>query len=56
MVDIPTLIQTVSVVITALSVALGIGIGVSRLRNLVKTRQIQLYMELYNKVMELARA
>ena len=52
MVDIPTLIQTVSVVITALSVALGIGVGVSKLRNLVKTRQIQLYMELYNKIME----
>jgi hypothetical protein len=52
MVDISTLIQTVSVVITALSVALGIGIGVGKLRNLGKTRQIQLYMELYNRIME----
>jgi len=52
MVDIQTLVQTVSVVITALSVALGIGMGVIQFRNLVKTRQIQLYMDLYNKIME----
>jgi len=52
MVDVQTIIQTVSVVITALSVALGIGMGVIQFRNLVKTRQIQLYMDLYNKIME----
>jgi len=52
MVDIQTLVQTVSVVIATLSVALGIGMGVVQFRNLVKTRQIQLYMELYNRIME----
>lgn len=35
-----------------LSVTFGVGIGIIQLRNLVKTRQIQLYMELYNSMNE----
>ena len=45
-------IQTVSVVITALSIVIGIVISVIQFRNLVKTRQLQLYMDMYNKIME----
>jgi hypothetical protein len=45
-------IQTVSVTIAAMSVVVGILFGVIQFRNLVKTRQIQLYLDLYNRLME----
>lgn len=43
MVDIPTTTN----VIVAVSVAFGMAMGVIQLRNLVKTRQAQLFMDLY---------
>ena len=52
MFDIQTYMQTASIVITMLSIALGIGVGIIQFRNLVKTRQIQLYMDLYNRITE----
>lgn len=52
MVDIQTYIQTASIVITMLSVALGVVMGIIQFRNLVKTRRIELYMELYNRINE----
>lgn len=52
MVDIQMYIQTASIVITMLTVALGIGMGIIQFRNLVKTRRIQLYMDMYNRIME----
>jgi len=45
-------IQTVSVLIAAMSVAVGMVVGIIQFRNLVKTRQIQLYLDLYNRLME----
>ena len=50
--DIQISIQTVSIVITMLSIVSGIGLGIIQFRNLVKTRRIQLYMELFNKLTE----
>ena len=50
--DIQVYIQTASIVITMLTVALGIGMGITQFRNLVKTRKIELYMELYNRINE----
>jgi len=35
-----------------LSIVAGIGLGIIQFRNLVKTRRIQLYMELFNKLTE----
>ena len=52
MVDIQTYVQTASIVITMLTVALGIGMGIIEFRNLIKSRQLQLYMDMYNKIME----
>jgi hypothetical protein len=45
-------IQTISIVITAMSVIIGIVISVTQFRNLVKSRQLQLYMDMYNRIME----
>jgi hypothetical protein len=45
-------IQTISIVVTMASVMVGIVVGVFQLRNLVKTRQIRLYLQLYNKLTE----
>ena len=52
MFDIQTSIQTASTVITMLSIAFGVGIGIFQVRNLVKTRRVQLYTELFNKLTE----
>lgn len=52
MFDIQTSIQTTSIVITMLSVTFGAAIGIVQFRNLVKTRRIKLYMELFNKLTE----
>ena len=52
MFDIQTSIQTISIVITMLSVTFGATIGIVQFRNLVKTRRIKLYMELFNKLTE----
>ena len=52
MFDIQTSIQTVSIVITMLSVTFGVIIGIVQFRNLVKTRRIKLYTELFNKLTE----
>ena len=52
MFDIQTSIQTVSIVITMLSVTFGVIIGLVQFRNLVKTRRIKLYIELFNKLTE----
>jgi hypothetical protein len=35
-----------------LTVALGIGMGIIQFRNLIKTRKLQLYMDMYNRIME----
>jgi hypothetical protein len=45
-------IQTVSAVAAAMSVAIGAVIGVIQFRNLVKTRQAQFFLNLYNKFSE----
>jgi hypothetical protein len=45
-------IQTVSVVITAVSIVFRIGMGIVQFRNLVKTRQIQQYLDLYHRLCE----
>jgi len=52
MVDIQTYIQTASIVITMLSITVGIIMGIIQFRNLVKTRKIEFYMDLYNRIME----
>ena len=52
MLDIQTSIQTISIVITMLSVTFGVVIGIVQFRNLVKTRRIQLYTEIFNKLTE----
>ena len=52
MFDIQTSIQTISIVITMLSVTFGAAIGIVQFKNLVKTRRIKLYMELFNKLTE----
>jgi len=52
MLDMQTSIQTISIVITMLSVTFGVVIGIVQFRNLVKTRRIQLYTELFNKLTE----
>jgi len=52
MLDIQTSIQTISIVITMLSVTFGAAIGIVQFKNLVKTRRIKLYMELFNKLTE----
>lgn len=52
MFDIQTSIQTVSIVITMLSVTFGVIIGIVQFRNLVKTRRIKLYTELFSKLTE----
>ena len=52
MFDIQTSIQTISIVITMLSVTIGAAIGIVQFKNLVKTRRIKLYMELFNKLTE----
>ena len=52
MFDIQTSIQTISIVITMLSVTFGVVIGIVQFRNLVKTRRIKLYIELFNKLTE----
>ena len=52
MIDIQTYIQTAFIVITMLTVALGVGMGIVEFRNLVKSRQLQLYMDMYNRIME----
>jgi len=52
MVDIQTYIQTASIVITMLSIAAGVLMGIIQFRNLVKTRKIEFYMDLYNRIME----
>ena len=50
--DAQTSIQTASIIITMLSIVIGVGMGVVQFRNLVKTRRIQLYTELFNKLTE----
>ncbi len=45
-------IQTISLIVTMASVVVGVIVGVFQLRNLVKTRQIRLYLQLYNKLTE----
>ena len=50
--DIQTTIQTVSIIITMLSITLGIIMGIMQFRNLVKTRRIKLYTELFDKLNE----
>ena len=45
-------IQTVSAIAAAMSVAISAVIGVIQFRNLVKTRQAQFFMELYNRFSE----
>ena len=52
MFDIQTSIQTISIVITMLSVTIGAAIGIVQFKNLVKTRRIKLYIELFNKLTE----
>ena len=52
MVDIQTYIQTASIVITMLSVVVGIAMGIIQFRSLVKTRKTEFYMSLYNKITE----
>lgn len=50
--DVQTSIQTASIIITMLSIVIGVGMGIVQFRNLVKTRRIQLYTELFNKLTE----
>jgi len=50
--DVQTSIQTASFIITMLSIVIGVGMGIVQFRNLVKTRRIQLYTELFNKLTE----
>ena len=45
-------VETVSFVITMLGIGVAVAIGLIQFRNLVKTRQIELYLDLYNQVME----
>lgn len=45
-------IQTVSSVAAAMSVAIGAAIGVIQFRNLVKTRQVQFFLDLYSEFCE----
>ena len=52
MAQIQTDIQTISLVITMASVVVGVIIALIQIRNLVKTRQIRLYLQLYNKLTE----
>jgi len=52
MADVPIDIETVSFVITMLGIALAVTIGLIQFRNLVKARQIEVYMEIYNKFTE----
>jgi len=45
-------ITTASIVITAISVSVGVVISVIQFRNLVKTRRVQFFLDLYNKFCE----
>jgi hypothetical protein len=45
-------IQTVSAVAAAMSVAISAVIGVIQFGNLVKTRQAQFFIDIYNKFCE----
>ena len=45
-------IQTASPVVAAMSVVFGAVIGVIQFRNLVKTRQAQFFLDLYNRFCE----
>jgi len=45
-------ITTVSIVITAISVTVGVVISVMQFRNLVKTRRVQFFLDIYNKFCE----
>ena len=45
-------IQSVYFVVTAMSVAFGAVIGVIQFRNLVKTRRVQFYLEVYSRFCE----
>ena len=45
-------VTTVSIVITAISVSVGVVISVIQFRNLVKTRRVQFFLDLYNRFCE----